>query len=253
MRRAIQHEDTQTVYGRVQGQVALEAIRDERTISELATKHQLHPNQITKWKGRPLRSWPKVFDDKAADAQVSREAEVAKQHAKIGQLVVERDFFGESLRSLSLDRRRIMIDPDHPRLSIRRQCELVSISRASFYRQPAGESPENLELMRIIDRVLHGRPLDGSRQMARHLTSGMVRRPQAGAAAHAQDRAVADLPGAEDQRTAPAAPHLSLPAATPEHRAAGPGLVRRRDLHPMRRGYLYLIAIMDWFSRKVLA
>ena len=38
-----------------------------------------------------------------------------------------------------------MIDPDHPRLSIVRQCELVSISRASFYRQPAGESEENLD------------------------------------------------------------------------------------------------------------
>ena len=51
-----------------------------------------------------------------------------------------------------------MIDPDHPRLSIRRQCELVSISRASFYRQPAGESPENLELMRIIDEVFMEMP-----------------------------------------------------------------------------------------------
>lgn len=46
-----------------------------------------------------------------------------------------------------------MIDSDHNRLSIRRQCELVSISRASFYRQPAGETPENLELMRIIDEA----------------------------------------------------------------------------------------------------
>lgn len=51
-----------------------------------------------------------------------------------------------------------MIDPDHNRLSIRRQCELVSISRASFYRQPAGESAENLELMRIIDEAFMERP-----------------------------------------------------------------------------------------------
>jgi len=44
-----------------------------------------------------------------------------------------------------------MINPGHKRLSIVRQCELVSISRASFYRRPASESPENLELMRLID------------------------------------------------------------------------------------------------------
>jgi putative transposase len=63
----------------------------------------------------------------------------------------------------------MMIDPDHERLSIRRQCELVSISRASFYRQPAGETPENLELMRIIDEAFMEMPWYGSRQMARHL------------------------------------------------------------------------------------
>src|SRR6202161_4591117 len=60
-------------------------------------------------------------------------------------------FFGESLRSLSLDRRRTMIAPGHARLSIVRQCELAAISRATFYRRPAGESAETLALMRLID------------------------------------------------------------------------------------------------------
>jgi putative transposase len=63
----------------------------------------------------------------------------------------------------------MMIDPDHNRLSVRRQCELVSISRASFYRQPAGESPETLALMRVIDEAFMETPWYGSRQMARHL------------------------------------------------------------------------------------
>ena len=44
-----------------------------------------------------------------------------------------------------------MIDPNHPRLSIVRQCELVSISRSSFYYEGKGESPLNLQLMRLID------------------------------------------------------------------------------------------------------
>ena len=62
-----------------------------------------------------------------------------------------------------------MINPDHPRLSIRRQCELVSISRASFYRQPAVATPETLELMRVIDKAFMEMPWYGSRQMAWHL------------------------------------------------------------------------------------
>ncbi len=76
--------------------VALEAIRGERTISELATKHQLHPNQITQWKRQAVDNLAKAFDDKAPDAQVGREAEVTKLHAKIGQLVVERDFLAKA-------------------------------------------------------------------------------------------------------------------------------------------------------------
>jgi transposase len=76
--------------------VALEAIRGERTISQLATKHQLHPNQITQWKRQAIENLAKAFDDKAADAQAGREAEVAKLHAKIGQLVIERDFLAKA-------------------------------------------------------------------------------------------------------------------------------------------------------------
>lgn len=76
--------------------VALEAIRGERTISELATKHQLHPNQITQWKRQAIENLAKAFEEKATDAQVGREAEVTKLHAKIGQLVVERDFLAKA-------------------------------------------------------------------------------------------------------------------------------------------------------------
>ena len=76
--------------------VALEAIRGERTISELAIKHQLHPNQITQWKRQAIEKLAKVFDDKASDTRASREADVTKLHAKIGQLVVERDFLAKA-------------------------------------------------------------------------------------------------------------------------------------------------------------
>ncbi len=62
-----------------------------------------------------------------------------------------------------------MIEPEHPRLSIQRQCALVSISRSAFYYQPAGETLLNLALMRLIDEAFLETPWYGSRQMARHL------------------------------------------------------------------------------------
>lgn len=70
----------------LKAKVALEAIRGEQSISEPATKNQLHPNQITQWKRQAVEKLAKVFDDKTADAQAGREAEVTKLQAKIGQL-----------------------------------------------------------------------------------------------------------------------------------------------------------------------
>ena len=120
-------------------------------MAELASKYELHPTQIAAWKREAIEKLAQVFDEKGSVREQNRDAESTKLHAKIGQLVVERDFFVESLRSLSLDRRKTMIDPDHPRLSIVRQCELASISRSSFYRQPTAENEETLRLMRLID------------------------------------------------------------------------------------------------------
>ena len=70
---------------------------------------------------------------------------------------------------MSLDRRREVIDPAHPALSVVRQCELVSISRSGFYYQPVGETPANLALMRVIDEQFLETPWYGTRQMVRHL------------------------------------------------------------------------------------
>ena len=62
-----------------------------------------------------------------------------------------------------------MIDPNDPKITILRQCALVSISRSAFYYQPAGETLLNLTLMRLIDEAFLETPWYGSRQMARHL------------------------------------------------------------------------------------
>ena len=70
--------------------VALEAIQGQRTIAELAARHELHPNLITQWKRQAIEKLAKVFEDKGFEVQANRDAEVTKLHAKIGQLVVQR-------------------------------------------------------------------------------------------------------------------------------------------------------------------
>ena len=70
---------------------------------------------------------------------------------------------------MSVDRRRELIEPAHRGLSIVRQCELVAVSRSTFYREPAPETALNLTLMRLVDEQFLETPWYGSRQMARYL------------------------------------------------------------------------------------
>jgi transposase len=76
--------------------VALEAMQGHRTITDLASRHELHPNLIMQWKRQVIEKLAKVFDDKAPEIQAGRDAEMTKLHAKIGQLVVERDFLAKA-------------------------------------------------------------------------------------------------------------------------------------------------------------
>lgn len=156
---------------------------------------------------------------------------------------------------MSHARRKSLVEPGHPRgLSITRQCGLLSISRSSWYYRATGETPLNLELMRLIDEQFLETPWYGSRQMARHLRRlgyGLGRR---------RVRRLMRVMGlsAIYQRPDTSKPH-------PDHKIY-PYLLRGLTIDtpnqvwcadisyiPMRRGFLYLVAIMDWASRKVLS
>lgn len=74
--------------------VALEAIKGHQTVAELATKHELHSTQIAAWKREAIEKLAKVFDEKGSSRDQNRE--LTKLHAKIGQLVVERDLLAKA-------------------------------------------------------------------------------------------------------------------------------------------------------------
>jgi transposase len=76
--------------------VALEAIRGELTLAELASRHGIHPTMIATWKRQAIEGMAATFSGKSEAVQAMSEAEVSKLHAKIGQLVVERDFLSKA-------------------------------------------------------------------------------------------------------------------------------------------------------------
>ena len=147
-----------------------------------------------------------------------------------------------------------MVEKEHPVLSIGKQCKLLSISRSSFYYQPKGETEMNLMLMRQIDEQFLETPFFGVRQMTWHLRNEghlvnekRIRRLM---------RLMRLMPIYQKPNTSrPAKAHKTYPYLLKGLRVARPNQVWASDITyiPMRRGFLYLVAIIDWYTRKVLS
>lgn len=149
---------------------------------------------------------------------------------------------------------RQWIEPGHRELSIAAQCELLGLPRSSYYYEPVPESRENLALMRLIDEQYLATPFYGSRRMAQHLQRG----------GHDVNRKrvqrlmrVMGLEGLFPRRktTIFAPGHKVYPYLLRGLTIDRPNQVWCSDITyvPLRCGYLYLVAVMDWFSRHVLA
>ena len=147
-----------------------------------------------------------------------------------------------------------MIAPGHPRLSIVRQCALVSLGRSTFYRAPAPETAENLALTRLLDEQFLETPWYGSRQMTRHL------RRLGHAVGRKRVRRLMTTMGLapiyqRPRTTVPHSEHRIYPYLLRDLVVDRPNQVWCADITyiPMRRGFLYLVAVMDWSTRRVLS
>lgn len=148
-----------------------------------------------------------------------------------------------------------MIEPEGCLLSVRDQCDLLGVSRASMYYASEGPSEEDLSVMRLLDEQYTRTPFYGVERMTAWLHRQGLR------IGHNRVRRLLRLMGLE---AIYAKPHLSQPGG-PEHRIypyllGGLGIVRPNQVWAtdltyirLRQGFVYLVAILDWFSRYVLS
>ena len=155
---------------------------------------------------------------------------------------------------MSVEQKRALIEPAHPQLSIRRQCALLGLARSTLYDQPLGASAENLQLMRLLDEQYTATPFYGLRRMTAWLR---------GQGYTVNRKRVARLMRVMGSEAMYPKPRLSQPAAG---QLIYPYLLRgvaverlnqvwSADLTYIRLqgGFVYLVAVMDWFSRYVLS
>ena len=144
-----------------------------------------------------------------------------------------------------------MIEPGHPKLSLSRQCHLLRVSRSSVYHRPKGESAENLALMRRIDELFLEYPFYGSRQMVRHLWRERVRVGRHRVRRLMRLQAIYQAP----RTTRPHPEHRVYPYWLKGVAIERPNHVWTADITyiPVQKGFLYLVAVMDWATRRVLS
>ena len=144
---------------------------------------------------------------------------------------------------------RRWIEPEHPELSIAQQCALVGLPRTTWYYRPAGESAENLALMRRIDEQYLRTPFYGSRKIAELLGVNRKR------VQRLMRRMGIEAIYPRRRTTWPAAGHKIYPYLLRNVAIMRPDQVWASDITyvPLRDGFLYLVAVMDWYSRYVVS
>lgn len=140
-------------------------------------------------------------------------------------------------------------------LSIRCQCKLLHIPRSLFYYQLCGESAENLRLMEIMDRVHMVDPAAGSRRLCSYLQRATGERIDRKRVRRLMRRMGIEAVYPRKRTTIPGGPSGIFPYLLKDVEISRPNQVWCADITyiPMRRGFMYLFAILDWYSRKVVA
>ena len=153
-----------------------------------------------------------------------------------------------------VEQKRPLIEPGHTQISVRRQCDLVGLNRASYYYQAARESPLNLELMRKIDEQYLETPYYGWPRMTAHLQR------QGYSINHKRVQRLMQKMGLQAlyPRSRPKYErhnHKIYPYLLKEVQIVQPNQVWSTDITylPLQHGFMYLVAVIDWFSRYILA
>jgi len=154
-------------------QVALEAVKEELTLQELAEKYQVHPNQISVWKRKLLEQSSTLFERKNKKDEEYNELKKKKEELfrQLGEMRYENEWLKKV--QTAVRQRSRLIDPKEPVLSVRRQCELLNIHRSVFYYRAKPAQDVNHERHKALILAINNKlPFYGYRKLSLNSSQG---------------------------------------------------------------------------------
>ncbi len=233
--------------------VALAAIKGEKTLAELAQLHDVHTTQIASWKAQLLEGIGRRVQLRFAGATSERECRPEDAACEDRRVDVGERFFVCCARQGGFAERKAMIDRGH-RLALSRQAELLGISRGSLYYDPCPVSVADLAVMRRIDELHLDYPFAGSRMLRDLLRGEGIAIGRERVTTMMRRMGIAAI-YRRPHTSKPADGHKVFPYLLRGMTIRRPNQVWAMDITyiPMARGFVYLAAVMDWFTRRVLA
>ncbi|WP_369011790.1 IS3 family transposase [Acetivibrio thermocellus] len=238
--------------------IVIEVLREEKTLNEIAAEYGIHPNQLSRWKAEFISNAGRVFSKETDEVEKVKQAyekekdELLKQ---IGQLSYEVNWLKKNLAdSKSREDRMKMIDREEKKLSITKQAKLLSINRTSLYYRPVPANDEEYLIKRIIYEIYTAHPEYGYRRMTNILNRDYhIRINSKRTRRYMREMGI----------------HGFCPGPNLSKRLHGkylyPYLLRGLNIdHPnqvwsidvtycrMKRGFMYMVAIIDWYSRYIV-
>ncbi|MEW8959589.1 MAG: IS3 family transposase [Moorella sp. (in: firmicutes)] len=242
----------------IKAKIVLEILKEEKSISQIASEYGIHPSVLNRWKNTAVEKLPSLFTDETKSIENMKseyEKKIQDLYAEVGRLTTELTWLKKRVASeLSRDERLGLVEWGHPELSIKKQAELLSLNRSSLYYHPVPPSPEEIAIKHRIDEIYTEFPFYGSRRITAQLRREGFLVNRKAVQRHMREMGIAAI-----------YPKSNLSKRNHEHRVypyllrglpiTYPNQVWGIDITYIRlvRGWMYLVAIMDWYFRFVVS
>jgi putative transposase len=240
-------------------QIVLEVLKEEQTLAQIASAHGVHPNQIRQWKAQVVEGLPNLFNDEKRalhDLKAAHAHELDELYAEIGRLTTQLAWLKKKVASnLSKAGRRALLDREAHELPLKTQAELLGLNRPGLYYRPVAPSAEEIALKHRIDALYTQYPFYGSRRITATLCRELhLELNRKAVQRHMREMGLAGIcpgPNLSKRNLAQSIYPYLLRQVTASH----PNHVWGIDVTYVRLqgGWMYLVAVLDWFSRYVIS